>query len=461
MKKIFIFSLITLLILPSILALDLEIEKTSEGEVMIAGIDKPVLFDFRIKNLGPDNQIEFYNLLGFRMLPTGKISIKAFETKEITLSVSPIGEFDYLGFYTFGYFIQDTNGSKIEKTLTFKRLELKDAFEIGSGEFNPESNSIEIFISNKENFDFGKANVKFSSAFFNLEESFSIGPKETREFTIGLNKEDFKQLLAGFYTMEAEIKIEDQVANLEGQLKFVEKDIIETQERSYGFIINTKVITKTNEGNVLASAQISSKKNIISRLFTSFSPEPDIVERSGLSVQYTWSKSIKPGEVLEVSIKTNWLFPLLIILLIIAIVVLAKQYTKTNLVLRKKINFVRVKGGEFALKVTIFAHAKKYIENVRIVDRLPPLVKLYEKFGSVPPTKVDHKARKLEWVFDKLEAGEVRMMTYIIYSKVGVFGKFALPSARSTFEKDGQFHESESNKTFFVSEQKGQDMEEE
>jgi len=47
----------------------------------------------------------------------------------------------------------------------------------------------------------------------------------------------------------------------------------------------------------------------------------------------------------------------------------------------------------------------------------------------------------------------MRTLTYIIYSKVGVLGKFALPTATAVYEKDGEIHETESNKAFFIAEQ--------
>ena len=196
-------------------------------------------------------------------------------------------------------------------------------------------------------------------------------------------------------------------------------------------------------------------------MFTSFSPEPDSVDRNGFKVYYTWTKEIKPGETLEIAVKTNWLFPLLIVLFIVAIVLLAKQYSKTHLVLRKKVTFVKAKGGEFALKVSIFVNAKKYVERISVIDRLPPLVKIYEKFGKEEPTRVDEKNRRLEWNFEKLEAGEIRVLSYIIYSKIGIIGKFALPSATAVYEHEGNIHESESNKAFFVAEQRSGEIEEE
>ena len=461
MKKILITLLITLLILPTIFALNLEINKKSSQEVMITSLNEAAVFDLEITNRGSPENVEFYNLLGFDMFPVGTVPIGAGETIDVELRILPIGDFDHRGFYTLSYFIRGTDGSEQREELTFNVVELKDVFEIGSGDFDPESNSVEIYIHNKVNFDFRKINAKFTSAFFNIEEEFPLGPNEKKTISVKLNKEDFKQLVAGFYTLESEISVQDEKAEIEGTLNFKEKNIIATQERTYGFFITTKIIKKTNDGNVPASSDTIIKKNIISRLFTNFSPEPDIIEREGLTTYYTWNKKINPGETLEIVVKTNWLFPLLLILFVIVVVILAKQYSKTDLVLKKKVTFVRAKGGEFALKVSIFAHSKKYIERVNLIDRLPPLVKLYERFGGEKPTRVNEAARKMEWYFEKLEAGEMRTISYLIYSKIGVMGKFALPTATAIYEKEGKIKEVESNRTFFVAEQRKGDIEEE
>lgn len=459
-KKAIIF-LVLLSILPSVLALNLEIEKTSSNGVLVLGIDQPVVFELKITNLGADDNIEFYNLIGFSMFPRGTTSIASGETKKIQLGVSPIGKFEHKGAYTFKYFIKSQDNSEIIEKLTFNSIEMKDAFEIGSGEFNPESSSIDVYIKNKVNFNFPELNAKFSSVFFTIEENFSLAPYEKKDFTIQLNKEDFKQLMAGFYTLNAEVNVEDEKASIEGVVRFVEKDIVTSTKNEYGFIISKKIIEKKNEGNTISKSETQIEKNIISRLFTSFTPEPEIVERHGLAITYTWNREIKPGETLEITVKTNWLLPFLVILFVVVIVVLAKQYAKTNLSLRKKVSFVKAKGGEFALRVSITIHARKYIEKVSVIDRLPSLVKIYERFGSEEPSRIDEKNKRIEWNFEKLEPGEMRKLSYIIYSKVGILGKFALPSATAIYEKDSRIYEEESNKAFFVAEQRKKDLEEE
>lgn len=441
------------LVLPFMSSVNVNVEQLSDNEVLVVDLEKPVLFELKMTNVGDADYFEFYNLLGFTMHPIGTTYIGQGASKIIQVSLEPIGDFNIRGNYNFNYYIKGQDGTEQQKQLTFRVVDFEDAFEIGAGEVDPDSNSIEVYIQNMVNFDFGELNTKFSSAFFELDETFELGPNEKASFIVQLDQSDFNQLIAGFYTLQGEIISGDKEANLEGIIKFVEKENLISSEENYGFIINTNIVTKTNNGNSVEEFETIIKKNIFSRLFTSFSPEPDSVERNGGIVYYTWASEINPGESFEIVVRTNWFFPFLIIFFIVAIVIFTKQYTRTHLVLRKRVHFVKAKGGEFALKVSVFVNAKQYVERVTIVDRLPPLVKIFNRFSGDMPSKVNEKARRIEWNFEKLEAGETRMLNYIIYSKIGVLGKFVLPSSVAMYERDGKMHESQSNRAFFVAEQ--------
>jgi len=460
MKKLFAL-LILVFVLPSVLAVNLVIEKQSSNEVIIQGLNEPATFNLRITNIGESDDFQFYNLFGFSMAPKGTVQINNGEAKEIKLMIYPRDDFSFRGFYTFEYFIRGQDSTEISQRLTIKIVDLENVFEIGSGEINPESNSMEIYIHNKENFNFENMSIKFNSAFFDFEETFQLRANERKTFDVQLNKEDFKKLIAGFYTLNAKIVVENLNAEIEGIIKFAEKDILTTTKRNYGIVINTQIIEKKNEGNIVVESKTEIKKNIISRLFTSFSPEPDVVERQRLNIYYTWSREIAPGESLEIAVKTNWLIPLFLVLFVVVIVALARYYSRTDLILRKRVSFVKAKGGEFALKVSIIVNARKHVERVNVIDRLPSLVKIYERFGGEKPTRINEKTRRIEWDIDKLEEGETRVLSYIIYSKIGVVGKFALPEATAVYEHEGKIHESSSNKAFFIAEQRKGEVEDE
>ena len=219
-----ILLMLLLLILPQVLAISINVDKQSSNEVMIVGLNEPAVFDLKITNLGTTDNFQFYNLLGFNMYPKGTTLINEGKTKEVQLKISPIGNFTHRGAYTFSYFIRGQDSSEVKKELTFKIIDLDDVFEIGSGEVDSASNSLEIYIHNKVNFDFEKIDAKFSSAFFDFEEDFPLEPNQRKNFDVQLDKDDFKKLMAGFYTLNAKINVGNQEANVEGIIKFIEKN---------------------------------------------------------------------------------------------------------------------------------------------------------------------------------------------------------------------------------------------
>ncbi len=453
MKKVVYLFFLAVFILPAVFALNLDVSTTSTNVMMIKDVGQPAVFDMQIENSGSANNLQFYNLLGFSMAPKGTTPISAGETKDVTLTIYPRDDLDYSGYYTFNYFILGQAGDSQSESVTFKIIDLQDAFSVGASEINPKSNSVTIYIRNMVNSNFGNIAAEFNSPFFKLNEQFSLAPYEQRQFEVTLNKDDFKSLLAGFYTLSAKVTTNEKTATVEGDISFSEENILNVSEKKFGFLIFTDIIQKVNEGNVVIDSQTVVKKNIISRLFTTFDPEPDMVDRKGLLVYYTWENKIQPGSTLTIITRTNWLLPLFIILFVAAIVFLIIQFTKTTLSLDKKVTFLRAKGGEFALKVTVVVTAKKFAERVTIVDRFPYVAKLYEKFGAERPSKIDEKNRRIEWHFDKLMPGETRVLNYIIYSRVGVLGRFALPTTRAVYQRDGKVHEAESNQAFLITEQ--------
>jgi len=62
--------------------------------------------------------------------------------------------------------------------------------------------------------------------------------------------------------MNTEIDVNGQKANIESTIKFTEKDIVTTTKKDYGILINTQIIKKSNEGNVMAPSESVLKKNI-------------------------------------------------------------------------------------------------------------------------------------------------------------------------------------------------------
>jgi hypothetical protein len=441
-----------IVLLPLAFAVDLDVKKISSDEVLIMGIDDPANFEIEIKNNGPSDRLSIYTFFGGGIKPIEWFDFNHDEVRNINFDLYPRNDIISKGVHNFPYFIQGGDKTEIEYKAFVKIIELEDAIEIGSSSIDSESNSIKLFVLNKVNFNFSEIDAKISSAFFNIQKTFSLGPGEVKEFEIVLEKADFDKLTAGFYTLYAELESQDAEAEIEGKIEFLESNLIETEERNYGLVVLTKVIKKVNKGNVISESVVEIEKSIFLKWFTTFDPKPDSSARKGFNVLYKWNQNINPGEVREVIVKTNWLIPLLLLVVIISTFYFAKKYSNQKLVLKKRVSFVKAKGGEFALKVTIIAEAREFVEKVRIIERLPPLVKMYERFAGELPDKISKDKKRLEWEYSYLDSGEKRIMTYIVYSKLGILGRFALPGAVARFEKDGKSKQVLSNKAYFLAE---------
>ena len=131
MKKILI-PILLLLILPQVLAININVEKQSSNEVMISELDKPAVFDLKITNHGPSDNFEFYNLLSFSMFPVGTVAINEGATKGLLVTTADYGPDAYE--FAKGKPLTLLNGSNLlhllEKHGHHAKIDLKEAKKI-------------------------------------------------------------------------------------------------------------------------------------------------------------------------------------------------------------------------------------------------------------------------------------------------------------------------------------------
>ena len=458
MKKslIFIFSGIFLICVSLNLAaaLNLDINKQTISGTVISEVNEPAVFNFTITNSGEPDYFEIYSLVtGVDILPNGNFHLDTGETKSMEVSFFLDEQLrERTGLINFVYKIRGSNSGIQDYTQEVAISNFKDAIHLSAESIAPDSLEARVYVQNNIDLRFSSIKVKLKSAFFEKDEEFTLKSLEKKELTISLDKNKLRGLVAGNYLLTGEFNVKDFKQSLEGNIRFAEKSQLTTSEKSSGIIFRKRTIEKVNDGNVLVLAETKIRKDIISRLFTKFSPEPSKVDRKIFFVDYTWNKELKPGETLVVQVSTNYLYPLALIAIIIIAAYLVFIYSSSALIVRKRVSFVRTKGGEFALKVILNVSSRKFIEKISVVDRFPGIVKLYERFGAYMPDQIDEKNRRLEWRIESLQPGEERVFSYIIYSKIGVVGRFELPPAIGIFERDGKIFETSSNKAFFMNE---------
>jgi len=453
MKKIGIFLIIALVILQisMISAIDLTVKQKQISSLAIIDINKPAIFELTITNNEPaTNTFEIYSLVGrVDLEPSESFTIEGNATKIITLEAYPR---DTPGYFSFEYKIKDSAGNIQTDSLAINIVNLEDAFSLYADPITPDSEIAIIHFDNIGGHTFSSISAEFSTIFLQKSQIFFLGPKEEKSFSADIDKERLNELLAGPYILNAKISVEGKTATVGSIIRFTEQSDFETTESSEGFFLQRQETVKKNKGNTPIEVEIVVKKNLFVALFTNFNIAPTNKDIIGFNKYYIFQKTLSPGEELKVITKTNWWFLILLVVGLSVIAYLARKYVLTKLRVIKKATFVKTKGGEFALKISVIVKARDFVERIRIIDKIPGMVKLYERYGAITPDKIDEKNKRLEWNIENLDAGEERVFSYIIYSKMGILGKFELPEAEALYEYKGQLKETTSNKSFFINE---------
>jgi len=454
MLKKQVFGVILLIFCVSLVsAFNLSISSEPVIDSIINDWDKPAIFEFSVKNHDLAAEFEVYTSERFELNPQ-EFYLKKNDKGTFRIEFLPIESMrENEGHVAVPVSFKEKAGTeKQEIEIDIKIVKFANSFNLGVGDVNPDSNFVDVTFYNIENIEYDKVDLILSSAFFDdYEASFSLEAYEKKPMKLLVNEGKIKKLVYGKYIVTAVVTSEGKTETIEGGVNIINKSAIVYNEQKSGVIISSLTAEKSNKGNIPTVAEITLKKNIISRLFSTFSLEPNRVNREGFSVFYSWQEELSPDESLKVVVVTNWVFPFLLVIAVIIIIILFNLYFSRNLIIRKNVSFVKTKSNHFALKVTLHVKARKFMEKVRIYDKLPAMAKLYENFGE-QPSNVDKERGRLRWDLNHLSDGESRIFTYILYSSMKVVGKFELPPATGVYELDGNIHETKSNSAFFVNE---------
>jgi len=455
MKKRAYLSLLAVIILNiiTVSAISLEISERPVSNAYITELKEPALYELEIENLGESENFQIYSLVGIDITPKS-FELNSNEIKKILIELTPQEPLRKHRDtpYRFEYKIKNSKNQIQNQVLSLKIIDLEYAFAIEAESINPHSEKTAIKIKNNLFNKFPELDIKITSAFFEHQESISLLSFEEKQIEIPIDIGKLRELRAGNYLVNSQITVNKKITNIESQIKFLEQEGIESQKNEDGFFIKRKEFIRKNIGNTKKQVKITTGKNIFSSLFTSTNIPPTKTEIQGTNKIYIWEKELIPNEEIKVITKTNWFIPIIIIILIVVLTYLKRKSKYSNLDLKKRVSFVKTKGGQFALKVTIKAKAKSYLERIKIIDKLPPLVRLYHKFGVIEPDEIDIQNRRLEWNIGALNKDETRIFSYIIYSKIGVVGRFELPEAKAFYEKEGKIKETFSNRSFYINE---------
>ncbi len=444
--------LLFILLIPLTAAANLQVEQLEKSNILITEYGNNATFKLKItNNENSGDEFQIYSLVGINLYPKGFFTIISGGSINLDVTAVPHRETlrDRRGVYSFEYQIKGKNTGFFKDMMVIKIIDIKDAVDISVEDILLNASITKLYIKNKEKTEINGLKIVAKSKFFEFSQTLYLDSEEEKTFVVPILLE--RQIEAGEYELGVSYELNDKKSSKTGAVRYLEASGISVISKTEGFIVKKATTTKKNEGNVPAIARITARRNILTRLFTVYSDRPATSARNGLFVDYSWEKELGVSEAYTVTVTTNYTFPFVMILLVIVVALLTRFLMTSKVSIKKRVSFVRTRGGEFALKVVLRIKARKNVSHVIITDRIPGHAKLYNKFG-IPPHRIDESTRKIEWDITHLGAGEERVFTYIIYSKINIVGSFELPAASASFEHEGKREHIFSNKTNFAAE---------
>jgi len=444
-KELMLIAVFALMLSLPMAAAEIKIGKKAVNPVVIKEFSLPAEFDLSVTNDNPYyDTFTVDTLLPINLIPKNIGGISSGETETMRLEIYPSIETreKYSGNFAFEYFVKGERAALEKDNFLIEILPLKEVLEIEMpASLEKEDESLEIKMSLKRNISF-ETSVEISAELFDAEKTLTLSNEKS---TISIPI-DLKEKKAGIYDAVFSFEVGEEKAEITKDVVLgAVLEIEETREEEGYFLSKQVKVTKTNKGNSVAEASISMEKSMLASLFTTFDGSPKVKKEAGKYV-YEWEKELNPGESFSATMKTNYYIPFGILLLVILGAVVLKIATTPQIKIKKKVVKVRTKSGMFAAKIILSVkNTGKTVGDVKVIDRLPAFTELLpEKFGVISPSEV--KKKTVVWNFPLLEKGEEVMFSYIVFSKVEVFGKLEIPRTVVTFrDEKGIFKEAKSH----------------
>ena len=212
----------------------------------------------------------------------------------------------------------------------------------------------------------------------------------------------------------------------------------------YGFLTSSESILENNEGNSPISTIVARQFGWLSYKFTSFDPQPTRITENDEGFLAEWDVNLQPKEQQELGYITNYRLLASILLLIILALAAWYVFRKRNVVvLDKRLFAMHTETGSVRvvkIVLNVRNRGNTNINNLRIVDRVPHVIKAPTQYGSLRPihVKASPEGTIMVWDFATIRPREEKIISYRLEGKMQVLGKIVLPSAIAKYVSLGR-----------------------
>jgi len=201
------------------------------------------------------------------------------------------------------------------------------------------------------------------------------------------------------------------------------------------FLKTVRIITLTNDANILIEEPFAFAMPWYARIFTKTDPSARVEDGS-----LVWDVQINVGNSREIRVTTNYL-PLAVIITLAIILYIVYMVFRSPLTIRKSATVLSTREGgisELKILLELKNRTSQPIRGTTIIDLVPRIAELIKEYdvGTLTPVNVIRHERKGTIV--KYEIGDImpreeRVISYKVKSTLSILGGVSLPEAVSKF----------------------------
>ncbi|MBI4154564.1 hypothetical protein HY498_00565 [Candidatus Woesearchaeota archaeon] len=468
MKKVIILALVILLLSTIVTAKEipkLEISKVAPLNEGRQG--KPAFFEFTIKNnqaftdiftIKPDEAFiaPLSNIFKSVIITPEQIEIGTGKEKTIKVEVNLFDDIKPNKNYITQIDINSVKTPSLQETvrITVNLFAADDIFGLKS--LLPEEGvlpgigvPIKVEIKNTLNAEFKDIEIEVEIEGKNFKDkvietlNFEKQEVKTKDFLF-----NFGSLVApGTYNLIIKALEDKAVKGLyEGSFELLPNyNVEEKVEKESNFLKGKIIVTKKNNGNFPVEENFQMERSLITDFFIKTS-----IERKIINDKNTWVFLIKPNEEFKLIIEKSYRSFFLGLLIAIVLIIVLYYTLRKEITIKKSV--IKIKEYQNAIEIKVLVHVKnnlkRDIENLKIVDIVPHLVKPTGEFSTLKPNKIirGEAGIKLVWELPVLTSKEERIIGYKATTRLNIVGKLALPPAATLYESDGKTIKIKSNR---------------
>ncbi|GEM_PF-2731507 len=301
-----------------------------------------------------------------------------------------------------------------------------------------ESGSSFVFnvdIENRDDTSLEDLKVVLESSLFNEEQiiGFDAYERKTVPFTVFFDdtaKEGTYEVTVSLYSGENLVGFAEKSFSISPESNAV----VEEHEED-GFLHYDLRVTIVNEGNTL----IEDTYEYTSGSFASLFLDSDIDSTRKVGNTYLWEYSLEPGESYTLLISVDYLWPMIIGLLVTILIVYIIVYSRKDILVKKHVAVLgQNSDGTNRMKIVVTIKNKGFhrLNNINVMDHMPgsDVPRHFDGKGPMSITKKPSNTTQMIWRVATLASGEEHSFSYTTNTKRGL-SQLVLPPAYARYIK--------------------------